>query len=256
MTTPLHGPNPCAVGLLDLIKPKSALEKASKAVREPYSQPEYRREAMQKLLEMGTQEAYDALLMRFTFNSHGQIADEEEKNDLVEQLVKVGDPVVPAIKRFIQREKLIEFAIRALARMLDRPALLAFLTSALQAYEPLDHRSTQAKATLISALHDYGAHDQAPVVAPYLEDHHDDVQCQAIVALERFKHEGTRESLAKVCLADAHSGRVQSRAGLALADLEWNVKDFYDKMSPELKNEFVLSKKGTLVKKHQAAPSA
>ncbi len=243
------------MGLLDLIKPKSALEKASKAVREPYSQPEYRREAMQKLLEMANEEAYAALLMRFTFNSHGQIADEEEKNDLVEQLVKVGMPVVPTIQRFIQREKLIEFPIRALARILDRPALLAFLTAALKAYDPLDHRSTQPKATLISALHDYGAHDQATVVAPYLEDHHDDVQCQAIVALERFKHQETREALVKVLLADSHSGRVQSRAAQALVDLEWSVKDYFDKMSSEIKSEFVLSKKGTLVRKHQA-PSA
>ena len=63
------------MGLLDFIKPKSALEKAAAQVREPYAQPEYRRGAMDKLFEIGTDEAYRALLKRFTISAHGQIAD-------------------------------------------------------------------------------------------------------------------------------------------------------------------------------------
>jgi HEAT repeat protein len=243
------------VGLLDIIKPKSALEKASKAIREPYSQPEYRREAMQKLLEMATEEAYDALLMRFTFNSHGGIADEDEKNDLVEELVKVGRPALPALTRFIQREKQIAFPVRAYSRIVEKQALLDFLVETLKKYEPLDHRSTQAKATLISSIHDYGTPAQATAVVPYLGDHHDDVQFQAISALEKFKDPSTREALAQVCVEGSHSARIQSRAAQVLADLEWPVKEVFDKMTPELRSEFLLSKKGTLIRKH-AAPSS
>lgn len=241
------------MGLLDLIKPKSALEKNAKAIREPYSQPEYRREAMQKLLEMETEEAYDAVLMRFTFNSHGGIADEDEKNELVEELVKLGRAALPALTRFIQREKHIAFPVRAYARIVEKEELLEFLVGSLRKYEPLDHRSTQAKATLISSIHDYGTPAQATAVMPYLEDHHDDVQFQAIAALERFKDPATREALAKVCLEGGHSARIQSRAAQVLADLEWPVKDVYDKMTPELKAEFLLSKKGTLIRKHAAS---
>lgn len=240
------------MGLLDLIKPKSALEKAAKAIREPYSQPEYRREAMQKLLEMGTEEAYDALLMRFTYNSHGGIADEDEKNDLVEELVKLSKKSLPALQRFIQREKHIAFPVRAYARIVEKNELLDFLVASLRKYEPLDHRSTQAKTTLISSIHDYGTPAQATAVVPYLEDHHDDVQYQAIAALEKFKDPASAEALAKVCIESTHSARIQSRAAQVLAELEWPVKDVFDKMSPELRSEFLLSKKGTLIKKPPA----
>lgn len=41
-----------AVGLLDILRPKSPLEKASKQVLEVYAQPEYRRNAMDKLFEI------------------------------------------------------------------------------------------------------------------------------------------------------------------------------------------------------------
>lgn len=238
------------MGLLDLIKPKSALEKNAKAIREPYSQPEYRREAMQKLLEMESEEAYDAVLMRFTFNSHGGIADEDEKNELVEELVKIGRPALPALTRFIQREKQIAFPVRAYSRIVEKEELLEFLVASLRKYEPLDHRSTQAKATLISSIHDYGTPAQAMAVVPYLEDHHDDVQFQAIAALERFKDPASRDALANVCVEGSHSARIQSRAAQVICDLEWAVKDLYDKMSPEVKSEFLLSKKGTLVRKH------
>jgi HEAT repeat protein len=237
------------MGLLDLIKPKSPLEKATKALREAYSQPEYRRQAMEKLIEIGTEEAYAALLQRFTFNSHGQIADESEKNDLVEELVNIGPPIVPALKKFIQTEKQIAFPIRALARLLERPELLAFLTESLQRYEPLDHRSTKAKAMLILALHDFGGSEQALVIVPYLDDHDDDVQFQAITALEKLKNESTREALIQVCCGDRHAGRIQSRAAQALCDLEWSVKGSFEQMSSEVRATFNLSKKGTLVRK-------
>lgn len=257
MTAPRAVANRGAVvGLLDLIKPKSALEKAAKAIREPYSQPEYRREAMHKLIEMGTDESYAALLQRFTFNSHGQIADEDEKNDLVEELVRLGDKVLPALKKFIETEKAIAFPIRALSRIVDKTALMEFLIAALKRYEPLDHRSTAAKTTLVSAIHDHGGTQHAPAVAPYLDDHHDDVQFQAIVALERFNNVESRDALANVCIGDTHSTRIQARAAQALADLEWTVKDVYDRFHGDVKSAFILSKKGHLVRKHGGAPAA
>lgn len=245
------------VGLLDIVKRKSPVEKAAKAVREPYSQPEYRREAMEKLLAIGTEEAYDALLQRFTFNASGQIADEAEKRDLVEELVRIGQPTVLSLKKFIRGEKHVAFPIRALARILPRPELLAFLTETLHAYEPLDHRSTQAKATLIIAIADFGETDHATAVVPYLDDHHDDVQFQAIVALEKFKNSETRSALAGVCVADTHAARIQGRAAQALVELEWSVKDLFDRFSPEVKAEYLVGKKGNLVrKKHDSGSGA
>lgn len=241
------------MGLLDLIKPKSALEKAAKQVREPYAQPEYRRAAMEKLLELGTEEAYAALLMRFTYNANGQIADESEKRDLVDELVKIGKPVLPSLQKFIRTEKAVALPIEALRRMLSAAEAKAFLLDTLKAYEPLDHRSTQQKTSLVFALAELGGAEVAEALVPYLDDHHDDVQFQTIGALERLKHEPTAPALAKVCLGDSHAGRVQRAAAQALANLAWPAKEHFDAWNAELKGEYLIGKKGQVVKKGAAA---
>jgi HEAT repeat protein len=240
------------VGILDFVKRKSPVEKAQKQLCEPYNQPEYRRQAMDKLLEIGTEEAYDALLRRFTFVASGNIADEEEKSDLVDELVRVGKPAIEPIKRYLRREKQIAFPVRALARIVEKAELLTFLIETLGAYEPLDHRSTQQKTTLVMELGEFGGPEHASAIVPYLQDHHDDVQFQAIVSLEKFKNPETRASIAELCIGDTHSARIQRRAAQALADLEWSVKEYFDRMGAELKSEYLLGKKGQLVHKKTA----
>ncbi len=240
------------MGLFDMLKPKSPLEKAAKQVREVYAQPDYRRAAMDKLFEIGTPEAYAALLTRFTINANGQIADESEKRELVDQLASIGEPCVEPLKEFIRTEKTIAFPIRALQKILGREATLAFLLETLKAYEPLDHRSTQAKTTLVFSIAEVAAPDDAKELAPYLGDHADDVQFQTIEALEKLANPETTEDLAKVCTSDEHSGRVQRRAAQALVDLGWNVKPYFGDFPEELKEEYVLGKKGVLVKKSSA----
>jgi len=239
-----------AVGLLDFIKPKSALQKAAESVREPYAQPDVRRDAMNKLFEIGTAEAHMAVLRRFTINAHGQIADESEKRELVDRLAQVGEAVLPSLKEFIRTEKKsISFPVRAVCKILDKPEAIAFLKETLQGYDPEDHRSVHAKNTLLITLGEMVSGDEAELFVPYLADHDDDVQMQAIAALERLAEERTREALVGVCLSDSHAPRVQRRAAQALLDLGWSVKDRYADFHHELKDEYLLGKKGQLVKK-------
>lgn len=238
------------MGLLDRLKPKSPLQKAAENVREPYAQPEVRRGAMDKLFEIGTDEAYEALLRRFAINAHGQIADESEKRELVDMLANVGQPVLPALQKFVETEKKsIAFPIRAICKIMDSEDAVAFLEGVLKGYEPEDHRSVAAKNILIASLGEMVDGDKAELFVPYLHDHDDDVQVQAIAVLEHLAEERTREALVEVCCGEAHAARVQRRAAQALLDLGWSVKDRYGDFHPELKDEYLLGKKGHLVKK-------
>jgi HEAT repeat protein len=236
------------VGILDFIKPKSSLEKAAKQVREVYAQPDYRRAAMDKLLEIGTDEAYEALLKRFTITANGQIADEQEKKDLVEDLVRVGEPAAPAIERFLRSEtKALTFPIRALVRIRDRAEVEETLLGILEGYEPLDHRSTQAKVSLIDALGGLLDADGATELLPYLDDHHDDVQASTIEVVEHLRPAGSAEALARICESDLHSSRIKRLAAKALANMEVSVRSQYEGFDPELKDAWILGKKGQLV---------
>lgn len=244
------------MALKDLLRRKSPVEKASKDLREAFAQPDVRRAAWATLLDIGTEEAYDELLRRFTFNANGNIADESEKRDLTADIVHVGEEMIGALKRYIAKEKALIFPIRAMSQLLSREDCLAFLIETLGHKEPLDHRSTEAKRALIIAIGDTGGPEHAAALVPYLEDHHDDVQTQAIEAIERLSTPETIEALAEVCCRDTHSGRVQTRAALALINLEYSAKKTYARFQPEVKSEFVLGKKGQLVRKSGASKSS
>lgn len=241
------------MGVFDVFKRQSPIERAIKDLREPFAQPEVRRAAMGKLLEIASDEAYYGLLVRFTFNANGHIADESEKRDLMQELVKVGRPAVDPLKRFIEKEKAIGFPIRAYAQIVEREEALEFLGAALKKMEPLDHRTTEQKKALILAIADLGKPEQAALVVPYLKDHNDDVQAQAVETIERLKNPETYAALIEVCTSDAHAARIQRRAAQVLETLEIPLKAEFERFQAELKGEYLLSKKGTLAKKSRPA---
>ncbi len=237
------------MGLLDLFKSKSPVEKLTKELTEPFAQPEYRRTAMNKLIELGTPEAHAALLKRFTYNANGSIADESEKRDLVDEIVRIGQPMVGPVRAFIRSEKAVEFPIRALLEMESKETVRDFLTESLTSLEPLDHRTTDRKRALITALADLGDPASASAILPFLKDHSDDVQFQALEALETLAEPNALAAVVELCVGDAHAPRIQRRAAQVLAKFEISVRDRFEGFNAELRSEMMLGKKGQLMRK-------
>jgi len=166
--------------------------------------------------------------------------------------VETKEPVVGALKRYIENEKTITYPIRALDGILDHAEACEFLKSVLRKYEPQDHRSSQAKATLIVSLGEMLDKSEAEILCPYLDDHADDVQFQTIAALEHLGNPDVGRALARVCTSDEQAPRIQRRAAAALAELGVNVRSQFENFASELKDEYMIDKKGRLQKKTAA----
>ncbi len=173
------------MGFLDAIfggdkSNQKSIEKLTLRVKERYAQPEYRREAMDKLLSMGSPEAFAAVLKRFTVVVQSPHWDEEEKRWLCDELATRGEPARQAVKTFLAKEDHVAFAAKTLSKLSSSPAAyLADLREALTARPPEDHRTTQGKAELINALKDSGDGSVVGTVIAYVDDHADDVQLAA-----------------------------------------------------------------------------
>src|SRR5688500_3991164 len=89
------------------------IDKLVLRVKERYAQPEYRREAMERLLAWGTPASINGVLARFTVVAQSPHWDEEEKRWLVDELVRLGGPARDALKTFLAKENHIAFAARA-----------------------------------------------------------------------------------------------------------------------------------------------
>jgi hypothetical protein len=218
------------MGLLDSIfgsdKPtEKNIAKLVVKTKERYAQPEYRREAMEKLLAMGTPEALNGVLMRFTVVAQSPHWDEEEKRWLVDELAERGEPARAALLAFLKRADHIAFAAKALQKLAKDGQLVDDLIAALHARTPEDHRTTQGKQELVAALAETGSGKALAAVAPYLDDHADEVQCTTVDALEKLWPTGADAdgaALARmqaIVVDDARSARVLRHTAAAMARL-------------------------------------
>jgi len=245
------------MGLLDSIfgdKPtQKSIDKQVLRLKERYAQPEYRREAMDKLLSWGTPEAYAGLLVRFTVVAQSPHWDEEEKRWLVDELATRGEPAKLALQAFLAREDHVAFAAMALRKLSSSPEQwVQDMITALHARPAEDHRTTLGKAELVAQLKDGGGPEVVGAVLPYLDDHADDVQMATIDCIDHH-HAGADDAakaqaaqrLRAIVADDARSARVLRHAAAAMARLKIAV-DATRPLAPAVAEDFVV-KDGALV---------
>jgi hypothetical protein len=244
------------MGFLDSLfgdKPtQKAIDKQMLRLKERYAQPEYRREAMDKLLSWGTPEALAALLTRFTVVAQSPHWDEEEKRWLVDELATRGEPAKQALQAFLAREDSVAFAAQALRKLSSsQEQWVKDIVAALHARPADDHRTTQGKAELVAQLKDEAGPSVIPAVLPYLADHADDVQMATIDCLDRHVDAAADDVKATVAAGfvalvvdDARSARVLRHAAQAMARHRFAV-DANKPLAPAVAEDFVV-KDGTL----------
>lgn len=202
-------------------------------VKERYAQPEYRREAMDKLLALGTPESYAGVLKRFTVVVQSPHWDEEEKRWLADELATRGEPARAALKEFLNKEDHVAFAAKSLLKLsASKEAWLKDLLEALAARPPEDHRTSIGKAEMINQIKDGGDGTIVKAIVPYFNDHADDVQLAAFDAAEHHAVAASEDdrvamhdALRAVIADDTRSARVlrsaagcMSRMGVKVAD--------------------------------------
>jgi hypothetical protein len=218
---------------------EKGIEKQVTKLKERYAQPDYRRMAMEKLMEWGTPEALDGVLKRFTITVQSPHWDEQEKAWLMDELTSLGEPAKEALLRFLDAHQQVIFPLRVLARMVEREEMVSIIIAALQKRAPEDYRAAEGKQELVAALMDYDDGRIPEVVLPYLDDHADDVQCIAIDLIKAKKAEAAFGRLRDMITEDEHSARVLRHAAGAAADLSIDI-DPEKPLVPAVAEDFVV----------------
>jgi hypothetical protein len=195
---------------------ESAIAKQVQKAKEQYAKPEYRRMAMDKLLEWDTKESLSGLLGRFSVVVQSPHWDEEEKRWLVEELVKRGDKVKDVLIDFLMKANEVTHVIRCLEKICPKDEMQSVLIDALRRRSPEDYRSHQSKMELIAAFEEYSSDETTGVIVPYLHDHNDDVKCMSIDVLAPRHDAQVDQELVKILTEDYHSGRVLRKAAQAV----------------------------------------
>ncbi len=236
--------------LLDYFSAEGKMRRLGKRVTEKYGPPENRQKAILTLSELGTPEALSTLLLRFTVSSDPSITDAEEKQNVFELMVEAGDKAIQPLKDFVKRQDSVSWAVRILAELLSPQEVNTIAIGELQRLGAEYTRDPEKKVQLISWLDEHrGAETDArlvPTLVPYLEDMSDDVKLAAARTLAAGKAAASREPLLQALVLPDQSARVRQSLLAALADGQFGVQGYREKVESLLQEPYFIDKEGVV----------
>ncbi|MBN1960806.1 MAG: hypothetical protein JW841_07645 [Deltaproteobacteria bacterium] len=227
--------------------------KISKLACNPYAQTDIRMREMARLLNDGSPEALFGAIKRFAANASGNIADEDEKKWLTNQLVEIGKKSLAPLAEYISTQEQLSYALRAYRRIAGDEATNNFVLETLNRYGPDDYRSNEAKLQLIWEItQDIDNPNTLSNLVPFLVDHSDDVRWAVMDLCERAASENkipdeVKENiiakLSEIVLKDDNRPRIERRAAQILCEQEWQVSGSEANLPATLDEDFFLDKK-------------
>ena len=227
------------------------LPRLQKKSMEKFGPPENRQGAIEELGEMRTEQAIDALLMRYTIRVDPGITDDEEKARVLALILQAGATALQPVKRFILSRDEISWPLRALGQFLPEAEVVQFLVEVARKVGGEYSRVPEKKVLLLHALRDHQAAEITPAVLPFLDDMDDEVQIAAAEVIAKQPDAAGREPLIQHFLK-AHEGsnaRVREALAGILADSQWDVKGYTPKVEAALPPAYKLDSKGKVQRK-------
>jgi len=224
--------------------PEKQIEKARKKVKEPHGDSANRINAAYRLLEIGTPEAILALLDRFTIDVSPSSQDEEEKEDVLRQIVKRGEGAVSALINFLERERQVYWPVRALKEILLTKEFEEKIDEILQYQWENPPASSDPKAQLIQLLEVPESTKLVATMKMFLEDEADDVRLAVLDHLFHCSEEESREDILRCYLNSEDRPRVQGQIMAKFVEKQWSVKGFRPQIEENLPEGHMLTREG------------
>jgi hypothetical protein len=275
------------MGLLDLFSKdkrdeRSRAKNIERAVNK-YAQSADRLKALESLADDGSVEALYGMLRRFALLYDKTIEDEQEKEWVfevlvkqaagahakpvdkekatpaekaaelarVEELVRRGKNVLPAVRKYLLSADSISWPLRLIDTIATKDEELAAIEEVIARHEPGYERDPTKKIQLLNHL---GAlkHPKAPsLVVPYLKDMDEGVRFAAVEALVRGKDEAAaREPMLEVFVSDAEESlRIRLRICEGFIEHGWLVHGHRGGVEKKLPDQYTLDREGHIKKK-------
>lgn len=214
------------MGLFDLFSKKGAqspVQKLAPKVADKRGMAPDRWEAIQALIKIDSEEAVEALLVRFTFYVDPTITDQEEKDAVFNAIAAKGPTSVAPLKRFIAKAESLSWPLKMLDRVLPEPEVLSILLEMLGKMDTEYERDPQRKLQILAELETRRGERVVEVVRPFLADVHETARFHAVGAvLAQENAEDGREALLSA-LAREDSMRTKARILDGFGQRGWSV---------------------------------
>ena len=230
-------------------KKKPAAAKFADAAGSKRAQAYDRQEAIQELGKLGTADAVEALLKRFTFATDPSITDQEEKEAAYEGILKAGKEGLDPIRTFAGKAESLSWPLRILKAIFDEEELVDELLTWLGKWDTEYSKFIDPKLQLLEELAEHTNAKIRVAVEPFLQDVNDPARFNAVAATLTQKDAASIGPLIDL-LVDEESTRIRTKIADGFASLGWEVpEDRRDAVRKVLPPAFNINGAGVLVKR-------
>ena len=202
------------MGLFDIFGKKGssgAVQKLAPKVADKRGMAPDRWEAIQALSKLESEEAIEALLVRFTFYVDPTITDQEEKDAVFHAIVGKGALAVAPVTRFITRAESLSWPLKMLDRVQTPAEVLETLLGLLRKMDTEYERDPQRKLQILAELETRHGEGVLETVRPFLADVNETARFHAVGAvLAQDNAEAAKDALLDV-LKREESMRIKAR---------------------------------------------
>jgi len=240
------------MGLFDFLTGQKDVQKSIDKIRrrlmDQYRQSHERYAAMDELVKIGTPEALEALLQRFTLRVSGPTIDEEEKSACHDLLARWGDAAIGPLQRFIATQDAVYFPLKALREIAGDEVAVDALLAAIEGTDPGYHEGLDRLREIVSNLRDF-QHDRVRNALGLLATSRaSEIRFYALDGLAAYPAEQVAEHFARRMLDAEETMRVKSLAYELAVEHALPLAQWAAELAPLLPKSYRLNESGVLVR--------
>lgn len=226
------------MGLFDFLRGRSAggadpLQKHAERVLDKRAMSPDRFASIEYLCNVGTDEAWRALLPRFNFTVDPSITDREEKGYILEHISEAKETAVEPVKEFLRKAQAVNWPLKMLRALLPTEKFVAELIDVLSGEETSYTKNAERKNQAIIALEDCPDPRVPDAIAPFLDDVSEETRFYAIRTLLAQDDPKSAPGLFAL-LARDDSMRIRTNLVEGLADKAWPCPEELRVLLPEM----------------------
>jgi HEAT repeat protein len=242
------------MGLFDRLRGASSDKKASPAAKwadrvEKRAQNYDRQEAITALSDMGTPQAVEVLLKRFTFHIDPSITDQEEKDAAFQGVLRAGTAAIEPVRAFAGKAESLAWPMKIVRELLDEGEYVEELLRWLSRWDTEYSKFVDPKVQILTALEEYTHAGIRESIERFLEDVNEPSRFHAVNALFAQGDAAAVPALLKV-LVEEESVRVRTKIAEGLAAKAWDIPaDQREGVARALPGTYTVDAKGHVIKR-------
>lgn len=227
-------------------KTSPQIVRLTKKLENKYGQAQDRQMAIDQLAQVGSPEAVEALLKRFSFRIEQTIGDEDEKNTVYNHLVSLGPTSVEPILEYLRNENSPFWPTKALRQIVGDEATVAYLLEMIREMEAIFDRDINRKVELVSNLCEFNHPDVITALSEFARDENEEIRVRAVEAMAHMGNEELCEVMVDRLMDPSETQRMRIAILSLLVDRKWKVKSRKDDIRKVLPDSFWIDDVGTI----------